>query len=97
VSFTVKNVGGQRGSEIAQVYIQDVESSVSRPVKELKGFQKVDLNPGLSTTITLRLGIRDFSFWNPQTRDWFVESGKFIIHVGSSSRDIKLRKEVDFL
>jgi beta-glucosidase len=97
VSFTVENVGGQRGSEIAQVYIQDVESSVPRPVKELKGFQKVDLKPGQSTTITLKLGTKDFSFWNPQTKDWFAESGKFIIHVGSSSRDIRLRKEVDLL
>jgi beta-glucosidase len=97
VSFTVKNTGNKPGLETAQLYVQDLESSVPRPPKELKGFQKVDLKPGESKTVSFELSKRDFSFWNPETKDWFAESGKFIIHIGSSSRDIKLKKEIELL
>jgi beta-glucosidase len=97
VSFTVKNTGTKKGSEIAQLYVQDVECSVPRPIKELKGFEKVELEAGQSETVLLKLDKKDFSFWNPETRDWFAEKGKFIIHVGSSSRDIRLKKEIELL
>jgi beta-glucosidase len=97
VSCTVKNAGKRKGSETVQLYVQDVESSVPRPVKELKGFQKVELDPGQSTTVQLRLDKKDFSFWNPETKDWYAEKGKFIIHIGSSSKDIRLKKEVELL
>lgn len=95
VSFAVKNIGMKTGAEIAQLYIQDVESTVPRPVKELKGFQKVDLQPGESKTIVIELNKKDFSFWNPDTKDWFFEKGAFIIHVGASSKDIRLRKQLE--
>jgi beta-glucosidase len=94
VRFKVKNVGKSNGAETAQLYIQDVESSVPRPVKELKGFAKVELASGQSATVTLELSKKDFSFWNPETKGWFAEKGAFIIKVGSSSRDIKLQKQV---
>jgi beta-glucosidase len=97
VNFTVKNVGRTKGMEIAQLHVQDVECSVPRPVKELKGFQKVELAPGQSKTVSLELNKKDFSFWNPQTKGWFAEKGKFIIHIGSSSRDIRLKKEIELL
>jgi beta-glucosidase len=95
VKFTLQNVGTRDGSEIAQVYIQDVESSVLRPVKELKGFRKVDLLQGHSQLVSIELKKKDFSFWNPNTKDWFAEKGKFIISIGSSSRDIRLKKEIE--
>jgi beta-glucosidase len=97
VACTVKNVGTRKGSETVQLYIQDEEASVPRPVKELKGFQKVELDPGQSREIQLQLNRDDFAFWNPQTRDWYAEKGKFIIHIGASSRDIRLRKQVELL
>lgn len=97
VSFTIKNNGRKEGSEIAQLYIEDVEPSLPRPVKELKGFKKVHLKPGESKTIQLTLNKNDFSFWNPETGDWFAETGDFIIHIGSSSKDIRLKKSIKLL
>lgn len=97
MSFTVKNVGAKKGLEIAQVYVQDVACSVRRPLKELKAFQKMELEPGQTKTVSLRLDRRDFSFWNPDTKGWFAEKGKFVIYVGASSRDIRLKKEIDLL
>jgi beta-glucosidase len=95
VSFTIKNIGKKKGSEIAQLYIQDPECTVPRPVKELKGFRKVDLIPGENTTVEMALQKQDFSFWNPKTKDWFIEKGRFNIFVGSSSKDIKLKKSIE--
>jgi beta-glucosidase len=97
VSFTVKNTGSEEGSEVAQVYVQDVESSVPRPEKELKGFRKVHLMPGQAITVRIPLEKKDFSFWNPATKNWLCEKGKFILHVGSSSKDIRLKKELELL
>ena len=97
VSFSVKNTGNVEGKEIAQLYVHDVKSSVPRPVKELKGFEKLDLKPGESKIVEIKLDKRDFSFWNPATKSWFAEKGKFILDVGSSSKDIKLQKEAELL
>ena len=72
----------------------DVESTVIRPVKELKGFDKVDLQPGETKTVTFTLGKRAFAYWNTQIHDWHVESGEFRILVGKSSRDIQLEETV---
>jgi beta-glucosidase len=91
VSFEVKNTGGMPGSEIAQVYVRDVEASVTRPSKELKGFHKVYLNPGDSRRITIPLRADALSFWDPVERGWRLESGRFEILVGASSADIRLR------
>jgi beta-glucosidase len=95
VSFNLKNIGTLEGMETAQVYVHDVESSVPRPNKELKGFLKINLHPGESKTVNIKLTEKDFSFWDPQTKNWFAEKGKFIIQVGSSSKDIKLIKEIE--
>ena len=95
ISFSVKNVGKTEGAEIAQLYVEDVQSSVPRPIKELKGFKKVEMEPGKSATVVLRLTKQDFSFWNPETKGWYAEKGTFVIHIGSSSRDIKLKKEIE--
>jgi beta-glucosidase len=94
VRFTVKNLGKVQGTEVAQLYVQDVESSVPRPIKELKGFQRVELAPGESKTVSMKLTAMDFAFWSPEKKGWTVEKGAFILHVGSSSADIRLKKEV---
>jgi beta-glucosidase len=95
ISFTVKNVGKKTGAETAQLYIQDVESTVPRPVKELKGFTKVELEPGQNKNVVIELTKKDFSFWNPMTKDWYFEKGAFIIQVGSSSKEIKVQKQIE--
>ena len=97
ITFTVSNTGNITGSEIAQLYIQDVTCTIPRPVKELKGFEKASLQPGESKKITIKLTRKDFSFWNPGTKDWYAEPGKFVIMVGSSSTDIKLTAEAELV
>jgi beta-glucosidase len=91
----VKNVGTRKGLETVQLYVQDVECTVPRPLKELKGFIKVDLEPGQSRNIVIELTTKDFSFWNPKTKDWFFEKGSFILQVGSSSKEIKVQKQIE--
>lgn len=94
VSVDVTNTGSMAGKEVVQLYVSDVESTVIRPVKELKGFDKVDMQPGETKTVTFTLGKRAFAYWNTQIHDWHVESGKFRILVGKSSRDIQLEETV---
>ncbi|MDR2091109.1 MAG: glycoside hydrolase family 3 C-terminal domain-containing protein [Clostridiales bacterium] len=96
VSFDIKNVGKFFGGEVAQVYVKDVESTIFRPEKELKGFEKVYLDPGETKTVRITLDKRAFSYYNVNISDWAVESGEFEILVGSSSRDILLEKSVNF-
>ena len=97
VSFTVKNTGSIAGFETAQLYIRDVEAKLPRPVKELKGFEKIFLNPGESKNITLVLNAMDFSYWDPEKKDWYAEPGIFTIMVGPSSAQIVLKKDVKML
>ncbi len=89
VTFDVKNAGSSSGKEIAQLYIKDVESSVHRPEKELKGFTKISLEPGETKTIKMKLSGNDFSFWDVKKKEWKIEPGNFVIMVGSSSNDIR--------
>lgn len=90
VSFKVRNTGNVAGAEIAQVYVSDKESTIFRPVKELKGFRKIQLEPGEEKEITVELCRRAFAFYNVLANDWCVESGDFDIMVGASSSDIRL-------
>lgn len=94
VGFKVKNTGKTDGAEVAQVYVRDVESTLFREDKALKGFEKVFLKAGEEREITVRLDRRSFAFYNIETSDWCVESGEFEILVGASSRDIRLRGSV---
>ncbi len=91
VSFDVKNTGRREGAEVAEVYVGDSHASVPRPVKELKGFVKVNLKPGESRRVTLTLDRRAFSFYDVKKNEWSAESGEFTILVGASSDDIRLR------
>jgi len=97
VTYTIKNIGNFAGAELAQLYIRDTDSKFPRPLKELKGFEKVSLKPGESKKITLTLCKKDFSYWNPEIKTWYAEPGKFIIMVGASSNDIKLTGEIELL
>ncbi len=90
VSFTIKNTGKFDGAEIAQLYVKDIETTVFKPVKELKGFEKVFLKSREEKTITIKLNKRAFSYYHVDKKDWVVESGDYEILVGSSSKDIHL-------
>jgi beta-glucosidase len=94
VALNVKNTGGVAGKEIVQLYVRDVESSVFRPDKELKGFVKVSLEPGGETEVQFVLNRRAFAYYNTDLGDWHVESGAFEILIGASSRDIRLSAQV---
>ncbi|MEK3903079.1 glycoside hydrolase family 3 C-terminal domain-containing protein [Paenibacillus sp. FSL R7-0179] len=94
VSVTVKNTGSIAGKEVVQLYVSDVESSVIRPLQELKGFAKIELQPGEEGVVTFTLDKRSFAYYNVKLADWHVESGMFKISVGASSRDIRLSTEL---
>ncbi|MEK5235654.1 glycoside hydrolase family 3 C-terminal domain-containing protein [Paenibacillus sp. FSL L8-0470] len=90
VTLNVKNTGSRTGKEVVQLYVSDEESSVIRPLQELKGFQKLELQPGEQREVSFTLNKRAFAYYNVKLADWHVESGTFNIAVGSSSRDIRL-------
>ena len=93
-TVTVTNNGSRTGKTVVQLYVSDVDSTVLRPVRELKGFEKVELAPGETTEVTFTLDKRSFAYWNEQISDWHVETGEFVIEVGQSSRDICLAETV---
>jgi beta-glucosidase len=88
VSVTVTNSGKRAGSEIAQLYVRDLVGSVTRPVKELKGFERVELAPGQSRDVTFTITPADLAFYTAAGR-WESESGAFKVFVGGNSRDVK--------
>jgi beta-glucosidase len=90
VSFKVGNTGKRAGAEIAELYVGEKNPAVPRPIKELKGFQKVFLRPGESKTISLELDQRSFAFFNTTTKQWDAPADTYSILVGSSSQDIRL-------
>ncbi|MBO5454852.1 MAG: glycoside hydrolase family 3 C-terminal domain-containing protein [Clostridia bacterium] len=93
VSMKVKNVGDMAGKEIVQLYLGQVNPTVVKPVKELRGFEKVALEPGETKEVTFELNKKDFQYYNICLRDWHVESGTYEIIIGASSRDIRLKDE----
>ncbi len=95
VSFKIKNTGSVDGAEIAQLYVSDEESTIYRPIQELKGFKKVFLKVGEEKEVSIELNKRSFAYYNVNIHDWHVESGAFKIMVGASSRDIKLTATIN--
>lgn len=91
ISVFVKNTGKTAGKEIVQLYVRDIQSSVTRPKKELKGFEKISLKPGEEKKVTFTLDKRSFAYYNVELKDWHVETGEFEILIGKSSREIVLR------
>jgi beta-glucosidase len=94
VTVTVANTGAVDGAEVVQVYVEDKEATVARPVRELKGFAKVHLAAGASRTVSIELDQRAFAFWSAISGDWAVEAGDFVIAVGRHSRDLPLMRTV---
>jgi beta-glucosidase len=92
ITLDVKNTGTVKGEEVVQLYINDIISSTSKPVKELKGYEKISLDPGEKKTVTLKLLPEDLSLFD-RDMNFVVEPGTFEVMVGSSSRDIKLKGE----
>ncbi|WP_440905697.1 glycoside hydrolase family 3 C-terminal domain-containing protein [Catenovulum sp. SX2] len=92
VTCTITNTGKVAGAEVVQLYVQDSEASVARPIKELKGFAKVMLQPNQSETVTFSLNKRDLSFWDVNTGDWLAESGEFKVMLAAAADDIRLQQ-----
>lgn len=90
----VRNIGSRAGKEIVQLYVSGRKSSVIRPLKELKGFEKVELKPGEAKKVMFRLDSRAFSYYCEEIGDWYAESGEYEIMVGASSADIRLKDSV---
>jgi len=94
VQTTVTNTGDREGAEVVQVYVHHKEPSVGRPIRELKGFEKVELEPGAAATVNIELDESAFKYYHPEELRWVLESGGYEVQVGNSSRDIKLSEEV---
>ncbi len=90
VTFDVTNTGTREGAEVGEVYVSDTHSKIARPVKELKGFGKVNLKPGETKTISVTLNDRSFQYYDVNKKGWTAEPGDFGILVGSSSDKIEL-------
>ncbi|WP_449386952.1 glycoside hydrolase family 3 N-terminal domain-containing protein [Chryseobacterium lineare] len=91
---TIKNTGIKAGSEVVQLYVKDLLASVSRPVIELKGFQKVYLKPGESKQITIEVPVKELQFLD-EKMNWIVEKGTYRIFVGNSSKNLPLKQNVE--
>ena len=94
ISADIKNTGKVKGSEVAQLYVRDLLASVTTPVKELKGFVKVVLEPGETGRVVFRLIHDDLALYN-RNMEWVVEPGEFELMVGSSSKDIRLKGKIE--
>ena len=95
VSVDVTNTGNVAGKETVQLYVKDMTASTIRPEKELKGFEKVQLAPGETKTVTMKLDKRSFAWYNTQLQNWYAASGKYEILIGASSRDIRLSETIE--
>jgi len=96
LSFELTNTGKLVGDEVVQVYLRDKVGSICRPVSELKGFDKIKLNPGETRTIRFTLTKELLSFYNDQL-NWVAEPGEFELMIGASSRDIRLKDQFELI
>ncbi|MES2277175.1 MAG: glycoside hydrolase family 3 N-terminal domain-containing protein [Bacteroidota bacterium] len=96
VSFTIKNTGQYAGEEVAQLYLQDAVAQPVRPVKELKGFKKLMLQPNEIKTVSFVINKDKLSFYNDQL-EWITQPGKFNLFIGSASNDIRLQKSFNLM
>jgi len=97
ITVDIINSGDCSGAEVVQLYIQDIVSSIERPIKELKGFKKIKLKPGEKSNVMFTIGKRDLSFFDENSRSWKTEEGEFNILIGSSSRDIRLKCKIEYI
>lgn len=97
VSFRIKNVGKVKGKEIAQVYVSQKNPIIFKPEKELKGFEKIELEPGEEKEVVVKLDKSAFEYYNVEQKKWSVELGEYYILVGKSSRDIVLKERIKII
>ncbi len=95
VSVDITNTGNMAGKEIVQLYISDKTKAAIRPVHELKGFEKIALNPGETGTVSFELDKRSFAWFNEAISDWYAAGGEYVIEIGKSSRDIVLTETIE--
>ncbi len=94
VTVDVTNKGDRAGKEVVQLYVSPKDSKAIRPVRELRGFEKIELQPGETKTVSFTLDSRAFSYWNTEIHDWYAESGDYEIQIGKSAHEILLREAV---
>ena len=90
----VTNTGSRAGDEVVQLYAHDAAAGVPRPLKQLRGFRRVHLEPGQKETLTFAVAARDLAFWDVTTHGWRVADGLFELAVGSSSLDVRARSSL---
>jgi len=95
VSFEIRNIGDRAGAEVAQLYVSAVQPAVARPVKELKEFAKIFLLPGESKQTTLSLDRKSFAYFDSRTSQWRTDPGRYVISIGASSRDLRLKQRIE--
>lgn len=97
VSVDITNSGTVAGKEVVQLYVSDLTGAVRRPQKELKGYEKIFLNPGETKTVTFTLDKRSFAWFNTDLKDWYAASGNYRILIGASSRDVRLSADIKLI
>jgi beta-glucosidase len=94
VEFEVENAGSREGAEVAQIYVRELNPAVPRPVKELKGFEKIWLKPGQMKKVSASLDKNAFAYYDVVKKQWVVKPGAFEISVASSSRLIRFSQQI---
>jgi beta-glucosidase len=95
ITFKVRNIGDRAGAEVAQLYVKEMRPAIERPVRELKGFEKVFLSPGESKMITIRLDRNSFAYYDPAAGEWKTDPGEYEISIGASSRDLRVKQALE--
>lgn len=95
VTVDVSNTGSRTGKDVVQLYVSAKDNKVIRPVRELRGFEKVELQPGETKTVSFELDSRAFAYWNKGISDWYVETGIYEIQIGKNAQEILLSAEVE--
>jgi beta-glucosidase len=94
VTVSVRNTGKRDGQEVVQLYVAHMGSKVERPIKELKGFQRVALKAGESKIVMFPLKAKDLAYWDEQKKQWVVEDESVNLMVGGSSADVKVQQTI---
>ncbi|KIK54821.1 hypothetical protein GYMLUDRAFT_176666, partial [Collybiopsis luxurians FD-317 M1] len=90
ITLSITNNGTVAGAEIAQLYMTYPDVA-DQPIRQLRGFEKISIEPGASDTVTFQLLKRDFAFWNVTAQEWAVASGEYNLYGGASSRDLRVQ------
>ena len=95
VSVCVQNTGDSKGDDVVQLYVRHLHSRIPRPLKELKGFRRVTLDPGERRTIQFSLAASDLAYWDTRAQNWALESDRVLVEIGSSSADVRQKKTIN--